>query len=86
MSDGHGYIDSSIPEEADAKPISYPWVKLSPNEHGDLYDDVQGMSQPRSQPEEPKKPQPLPLLVKRCCEHPQDDSGFYPFGGVGGEW
>jgi hypothetical protein len=73
VSEEHGYIDSSIPEAADAKPISYPGVKLSPNEHSDLYDDVQGMSEARPQPEKPKVARPLRLSVRRRCEPPQDD-------------
>jgi hypothetical protein len=46
---------------------------LSPNDHPEFYDDVQGMSEARPRPERPKEPQPLPLRVRRCCGHPEDD-------------
>jgi hypothetical protein len=46
--------------------------KLSPNEHSDLYDDVQGMSEARPQPEKPNVARPLLRSVRRCCAHPMD--------------
>jgi hypothetical protein len=73
MSEEDGYIDSSIPEVAEAKPISYPGVKLSPNEHSPLYNDVQGMSEARPQSERPKEPRRLPASVRACCDHPGTD-------------
>jgi hypothetical protein len=73
MNDDHGYIDLSIPELADAKPVSYPGAKLSPSEHNRFYDDVQGMSEARPQPEKPRVGRRIPLCVRECCEHPVDD-------------
>jgi hypothetical protein len=73
---GEHYVDPSVGEEgATEPPISNFGVKLSPNEHSQFYDDVPGMSQARPREEKPKEARPLPPSVRRCCEHPEDDSG-----------
>jgi hypothetical protein len=69
MSEEYGYTDSSIPEAEDANPISYPGVKLSPNEHGRFYDDARGTSEARPQPEKTKESRRLRASVRECCEH-----------------
>jgi hypothetical protein len=66
------YIDSSIPEMEDREPIRNPGLKLSASQHP-WYEEVRGESGPKYVPERPKEAQPLPLRVKRCSEHRQDD-------------
>jgi hypothetical protein len=82
---GQRYVDAGIGEDGAAAIPNYG-IKLSPSEHRQFYDDVQGMSEALPQPEETKVDRPLPLRVRRCCEHPEGEGDFQLFGGVASEW
>jgi hypothetical protein len=69
MSDANHYIDTSTEETEYREPISYPGVKLPPNQHLQ-YEEVRGESYPKHVPETPKEPHRLPASVKACCDHP----------------